>query len=928
MDDLFRFLMLRAAKPARKGQADNLAFSDEAKRLAGREPDVSLARIGALVRESQRFVTSPRALTLGERMLSVAEELGPPPVSGKKVRAAVEEILGRPAAAIVASNEFKDDVARLGDTMLAAKVTSTGEGIDVSGLIAARRLYNLVARSLGTDDELDWLPILYQSAPPSRPATPPSTATPDDHSGQLNQLELQLKEIDGALAHFVALRPTDLLRVLPREELPEPSRCADTPDSGGLMTAKQAGAFRLNSAAIQQVPVHVMTAVAKYGLDMNRDALPTMTLRLEQEKSALMLEKRGLLQTTVKKVVAIGKAHIEEDLGVGGEPRLPMPTGKGSVKPVGIGDLLVVKQHAIAYVGGEVAHIENVLKSEKMSRETRRLERNETTFITETERSKEEERDTQSTERFSLKRESSETIKADFEVKAGLSVDARYGPMVEVKATTDLASSTSTEASTKQSTEFSKDVVTRSVSKLTEKIREQRITKTTIEFEEKVSHGFDNTDGPGHISGVYQWVDKVMEGQVYNYGKRLMFDVVVPEPASFYIYLAQRLKAEGENIEKPKAFTLAADEINENNYLDWAKEYGASGIEPPPPLHKVIAKAWDGAPGTGGQYISKSETIAIDEGYKALTAYVGRQRTTPASEIAFFRMVLGTYTLDIEGPAYHELNMNERQGAIAVSFEGQKVRAYAVNLEVLCQRTERATQVWQQKMHAAITAAYIVKRSEYERTLAAARAASGVTISGRNPGFNAQIISGELKKSCISMVTAQFFDAFGAVNLSPAEKYPEVDIPAATTQGTYLRFFEQAFEWERMMYFFYPYFWGLKKHWLDRALLEDVDPIFGQYLRAGAARVVFPVRPGFEEAVVHFLETGGIWSGGDLPDIQSSMYFPIVEEIKESQGAPGSEVPVGKPWTFRLPTTLVKLRPDDKLPKWKKVAEQWEEDIS
>jgi hypothetical protein len=129
-------------------------------RLAGREPDVSLARIGALVRESQRFVTSPRALALGERMLMVSEKLGPTPVSGNKVRTAVEEILGRPADAIVASNEFKDDVARLGDTLLAVKVTSSGEGVDVSGLIAARRVYNLVARSLATDAELDWLPIL------------------------------------------------------------------------------------------------------------------------------------------------------------------------------------------------------------------------------------------------------------------------------------------------------------------------------------------------------------------------------------------------------------------------------------------------------------------------------------------------------------------------------------------------------------------------------------------------------------------------------------------------------------------------------------------------------------------------------------------------------------------------------------------------
>jgi hypothetical protein len=27
------------------------------------------------------------------------------------------------------------------------------------------------------------------------------------------------------------------------------------------------------------------------------------------------------------------------------------------------------------------------------------------------------------------------------------------------------------------------------------------------------------------ISGVYQWVDKVLQAQVYNYGKRMLFDI-------------------------------------------------------------------------------------------------------------------------------------------------------------------------------------------------------------------------------------------------------------------------------------------------------------------------------------------------------------------------------------------------------------------
>jgi len=55
---------------------------------------------------------------------------------------------------------------------------------------------------------------------------------------------------------------------------------------------------------------------------------------------------------------------------------------------------------------------------------------------------------------------------------------------------------------------------------------------------------------------------------------------------------------------------------------------------------------------------------------------------------------------------------------------------------------------------------------------------------------------------------------------------------------------------------------GWKPGWKNKFLLDDVDPQFGAFLRAGAARVVFPVRPCFEAALLHYLETGEIWNGG------------------------------------------------------------------
>jgi hypothetical protein len=126
------------------------------------------------------------------------------------------------------------------------------------------------------------------------------------------------------------------------------------------------------------------------------------------------------------------------------------------------------------------------------------------------------------------------------------------------------------------------------------------------------------------------------------------------------------------------------------------------------------------------------------------------------------------------------------------------------------------------------------------------------------------------------------------------------------------------------MFFFYPYFWGRKPNWRQRALLEDVDPMFAEFLKAGAARIVVSVRPGFEQAVAHFLDTGEIWNGADLPPITSPLYVSIIEEIRERDEAPGAEVAQGDPWDVRVPTTLVRLRDKPSLPEWQKNAQgEW-----
>jgi hypothetical protein len=47
--------------------------------------------------------------------------------------------------------------------------------------------------------------------------------------------------------------------------------------------------------------------------------------------------------------------------------------------------------------------------------------------------------------------------------------------------------------------------------------------------------------------------------------------------------------------------------------------------------------------------------------------------------------------------------------------------------------------------------------------------------------------------------------------------------------------------------------------------LTNSDPLFLSFLQPGYARVVVPVRLGFETAVQFYLNTGLPWLDGDLP---------------------------------------------------------------
>jgi hypothetical protein len=565
-----------------------------------------------------------------------------------------------------------------------------------------------------------------------------------------------------------------------------------------------------------------------------------------------------------------------------------VPRTAGRVRPSGVGELQIVRQTLKRYELGEIAHIENVLRGEQHERTFRRSRTSETFTLVEQEHAETSERDLQSTERFELQNEAKETIKEALSLQTGFQLSASYGPTVSVGISAAGSYELASEKSSQTSTDYAREIVEQSASRLMDRTLERRGTRAVDETQEVAQHAVDNSASPtGHVVGVYRWVDKLYQAQVVNYGKRTMFEFVIPEPAAFY-----RLAPNGQSLpgtlEAPVPPTVEGDtsssplspmDIDEDNYDDLVARYGAEGVEPPPPVYLVVGITLERPAGDQSRTTKTSTELRVPAGYRAVSADV--TYSVGGSVDRDFWLLIGDQSFSRGGA--QEFALNGERDVVPVALSTKGVEALVATIQVDCERTEEHFATWQLRTFAAVMAGYQKQKIAYDEAVAAAQIQEGTQITGRNPAANQEIIRNELKKSALSLLTAQHFDLFDAVRQEP-EGYPQLDVDEALLEGPYIQFFEQAFEWQNLTYVFYPYFWGRKQEWPVVSRLDDVDPLMGQFLRAGAARVQTPLRPGFEEAMAYFLEFGQPWNGLDPPLVDDELYVALTEEVRGQSG--------------------------------------------
>jgi hypothetical protein len=600
-----------------------------------------------------------------------------------------------------------------------------------------------------------------------------------------------------------------------------------------------------------------------------------------------------------------------------------IPTSFG-IKRLGIADYRKVEQEVCCYVPGEVSHIENIMAREYKEKSARRLRRTENTTTTSSERESEQLTDTTSTDRFEMNREVASVIAESKSVGAHASFSAQWGskaagPSFGTQVGADFAYNTSSEESDSQSVTEAKEITERALERVVQKVKEERISKVIEEYEENNKHGFDNRKGDNHISGVYRWVDKIFKNQIVNYGKRVMYEFMIPEPAAFHneamsIALNAPIKPEppvdpraGEGIHKlgdHKSLTAT-------NYEYWAAIYGAE-VQPAPAATMYIGKTFGDAVVGDGETMKESTDLEIPEGYytKEVTYDYSVIYDKDSGQAHGFALTVGNVKVDYNTRADKLFStattttktLNRYYNSIHVGYSALNYQNVHVTASIKLELSTEAFEKWQLLTFNAIIAAYQDCLADYNQKVADLNTATEQVLSA-NPLFYRQIENTSLRKNCISYLMGHENMGLDMLNgrddLGVTAKYNESTLESYAAK---VKFMEQAFEWELMSYNFYPFYWAKKSQWQQMYVTDNQDALFRSFLQSGMARVILTVRPGFEEAVNWYMSTGQIWNGGKAPVLNDTLFLSIVDELQDIGGF------VEDTWESRVPTTLTVIQ--------------------
>jgi len=391
---------------------------------------------------------------------------------------------------------------------------------------------------------------------------------------------------------------------------------------------------------------------------------------------------------------------------------------------------------------------------------------------------------------------------------------------------------------------------------------------------------------------------------LYRFGLRMTYDLVVPNPGGALFARMHELAALTQAIDVGFGFALPVSAVRTDSWAALAAQYGADVEPPPEPVKTVQAVKELPVKSRDEAELFDFETLEfqVDTDYVVASALFDAvyTRWSDQPEQPYFDVRLDNWAPSINaGETQSALeNLIGRTGSLAVVFGWENIRTGAAQATLTLHPSPAAMEAWQVRTWNALRRAAQESHTIQQQRAQDQRARLLEEFEAADALALRQLEREEIMKAAVRWLFGPGFELvpgdIEAILDGASEPDPNA-VGAANWQrmlerGELQKLLHQAIEWENVTFHLYPYFWDSRTHAELKRTLRHPDAQHRQFLRAGAARVVLAVRPGFEEIFAALVETGGL-----APLDQDHPYVTIAREIQSYAAANYPGIPAAGP---------------------------------
>jgi type II secretion system protein G len=492
----------------------------------------------------------------------------------------------------------------------------------------------------------------------------------------------------------------------------------------------------------------------------------------------------------------------------------------------------------------------------------------------------------------------------------GVTVSGGYGPFVNVSSTFSYNVQDSASSSAEASRRISKETTSKASSRTKLEHKVSFRVASAAGTEDETVQKIKNPDLQNPMRVDYYQLMRRWRVDLERYGIRLTYDITIPEPGSDILSRHLEMRALEKRVADDFVFPLSPSQITRANYVAYAAEYQAAVDDPPAPTVSLIEhreKAWNDFDAAHHLTFDSLE-LDVDSRYRVTGL-------TLKSFLAVFKEdgdIQGSPFLKwdvptVSGPPPWSIDVTSGDvigvsGKIPIVYSYADLTAYYVWIKVTASLKDEVYKAWQLKVWSALRGAAETAfeacrqrcRDRLDELRASLENVDALTLR--------KMEREEVMKGVIRWLfgpTFRFVPQGLPTNTSGIVLYGSDQQVASDAvwqkmlaYGEIIKFLHNAVEWENVLYFLYPYFWTHPKEWEDRKYISHPDATHQQFLKAGSARVVLTVRPGFERDFLSLVETGDFDA---LP--ANHPYVTIADEIRHFAETSYPGIPSANPAT-------------------------------